>query len=116
MSVMSSCQKYHGCERLWLEVPYSTATHINSYVETFLIAEKHPTTNFCELDDGEKNAVMDLGAGKLTPLTSVRLGRHSFGRTRDHGEHGTIDHSSDDSNLIVEYGVPEDQICHLSVC
>jgi len=74
----------------------------NSYVKPFLIAEKHPTTNFFDIDDGKKNAVMDLGAGKLTLLTMVRLGRHLFWRTRDHGEHGTIDHSSDDSNLIVE--------------
>ena len=42
MSLMSSCQKYHGCERLWLEVPYSTVSNMNSYVKPFLIAKKHP--------------------------------------------------------------------------
>ena len=41
----------------------STVSSINSYVKSFLIAEKHPTTNFFDIDDGEKNAVMDLGAG-----------------------------------------------------
>ena len=102
MSMMSSCRKYHGCEWLWLEVPYSTVSNINSYVKPFLIAEKHPPTTDLQIDDGEKNTVMDLGARKLTPLMSVRLGRHSFARTRDHGKHGTIDHSSDKSNLIVE--------------
>jgi hypothetical protein len=24
MTMMSSCRKYHGCPRLWMEVPYPT--------------------------------------------------------------------------------------------
>jgi hypothetical protein len=24
MTIMSSCRKYHGCARLWMEVPYPT--------------------------------------------------------------------------------------------
>jgi hypothetical protein len=24
MTMMSSCRKYHGCARLWMEVPYPT--------------------------------------------------------------------------------------------
>jgi len=45
----------------------STATGINSYVETFLLAKKHSPTTDLHIDDEKKHAIMDLGACKLTP-------------------------------------------------
>jgi hypothetical protein len=46
MSVMSSCRKYHGCERLWWEVPYPTESSVNSYVKSFFVAKTTPTTAY----------------------------------------------------------------------
>ena len=45
----------------------STATCINSYIETLLLAKKHFPTTDLHIDDEKKNAIMNLGARKLTP-------------------------------------------------
>ena len=45
----------------------STLEYINSYIETFLLAEKHSPTTDLHIDDEKKNAIMNLGARKLTP-------------------------------------------------
>ena len=79
----------------------STLEYINSYVETLLLAKKHPSTTDLHVNDEKKNAIMNLGARKLSPLTSVRSNHHSGGATRHHGEHGIVVHSLDDTILIV---------------
>ena len=45
----------------------STLEYINSYVETLLLAKKHPPTTYLHINDEKKNAIMNLGARKLSP-------------------------------------------------
>ena len=45
----------------------STALRINSYINSFLFAKKHSPTTDLHIDDEKKNAIMNLGARKLTP-------------------------------------------------
>jgi hypothetical protein len=78
MTMMSSCRKYHGYARLWMEVPYPTVAYINSYVIPFLdpfsLPKQHPQPPFVTSTMVENIEYMTSGRKQIDPLNIGPLG------------------------------------------